>query len=162
MNITQNDLLNTQRLENDIINNSTIEYQNLNSVNKFQLGVCLLWNEHYHGFTNNSSPNIKHHWMYEVPINNTDFMGNLDYLNEFNEHILDFLNLQDDNVPFKIQRQYRNIKIDIVEVKRLEGQEDIAIIKTCWLKFIQRKWKRLCANAKLENQHPSIKKIITF
>ena len=130
---------------------------------KQRLGVCLLWNKYYHGVTANSSRNIRYNWMFEVPISVEDFYeNNCGYLNEFDEHIHIFLDTHDNALPFTVYRQYNNIKIDILKVERLEGQEDVAIIKTCWIKFIQRKWKRLCQNAKLENQRPSIKNIICF
>jgi hypothetical protein len=35
------------------------------------------------------------------------------------------------------------IKIDIIETHILDGMEEIAILKTHWLRLIQRKWKRL-------------------
>ena len=35
-------------------------------------------------------------------------------------------------------------RLQIVEVHRLETGEDIAILKTFWIRIFQRKWKRLC------------------
>lgn len=35
------------------------------------------------------------------------------------------------------------IKLDIIETHVLDGMEEIAVLKTHWLRLIQRKWKRL-------------------
>jgi hypothetical protein len=57
--------------------------------------------------------------------------------------------------PHKIIRNYQNIiarpdyiKPEIAECLMLESQHSVAIIKTIWIKLIQRKWKKIYAERK--------------
>ena len=63
--------------------------------------------------------------------------NSIDYHHEY--QYLDYSNL-DYN---KIIQEKNFIKIDIVFVDELSGNESVGYIKTFWIKLIQRRWKKI-------------------
>jgi len=120
----------------------------------FHLAICELFNDKIHGYDEMSDPNILGHYL---------VMEKLDYAEEeFDEYVEDVLYVQ--NMKYDIFhnshhfhvykhpiiRNYKHIisreeylKIDIVECHYLSGGECVAVLKTFWLKIIQRKWKKI-------------------
>ena len=78
----------------------------------------------------------------------------LSTINDFVEFYNEYYN--DSEVePHNILRNYQNIiarldyiKPEIAECIELESQYSVAIIKTIWIKLIQRKWKKIYAERK--------------
>lgn len=120
-----------------------------------KLAVCEIFHPKIHGFDKNSSPEVLNHFMVNYSINREEFMNKADFdelqedleiLNHAYSNALTNLKLQENDC---IIRNYKNIInhpqypcVDIVDIKRLEpGEEDVAILKTCWLRIFQRKFR---------------------
>lgn len=114
------------------------------SVTRFNIVLCELYNERIHGEPANDS-NVGYHYL---TINKYKKL-HIEYINDIAEYInLEYFYLNDKN--HKIYRNYRNIimrdnyvKPEIAECLYLQSGECIAIIKTFWIKIIQRKWKKI-------------------
>uniref|UniRef100_A0A6C0DIY2 Uncharacterized protein n=1 Tax=viral metagenome TaxID=1070528 RepID=A0A6C0DIY2_9ZZZZ len=125
----------------------SIEHDNISSHNstKYNLVIAELYNKKIHGITNDSDPNINGHFMvlqrfHKPPCN---FNNICNFYKKYYQK--NFGDLQHD-----IIRNYNNIinhsnylNIEIGEIYYLRGDECICIIKTVWLKIIQRAWKSL-------------------
>jgi len=132
------------------------------------LAVCELFHPKVHGFTNESSPSILGHYIVRFSVDTDEFM-NINTLNEINSAIatikLIFKKISSKYVPDKNDhvRNYKNIvgnpnfiRIEIIEKIRLSpGEEDIAIMKTCWLRIFQRKWRSVYKQIQIHKQQPS-------
>jgi hypothetical protein len=122
--------------------NSTNDNQN-----KYSLAICDIFNPIIYGYDDNSTKDIETHYLIHCTIEIEDF-----YNNEFKEEIdlfKDILNNRDE-VDHPIIRNYKTIisnnkyiKIDIIKVDELTGQEQVGYIKTFWIKIIQRRWKHI-------------------
>lgn len=133
---------------------------------RFNLAICELHNKYIHGFDFNSDSNIKGHYLCMYVFNNNlDIYENEDdeeeddelYINYFN--INEIINLcknyynNDVDIVWKNHEYIRNynhiisranyIKPEIIEIFYLSGGESIAILKTFWIKIIQRAWKKV-------------------
>lgn len=136
---------------------------------KNYLMLCELYHPKIHGFDEKSDPNIFGHHMIifikdnEMSDNESDYS---DYTDENDEIILDKVIIQtyqnkykhliqkslkfNINLEHKIIRNYINIVTKdnyitphIGERIYLSGGECVAIIKTVWLKIVQRCWRRV-------------------
>jgi hypothetical protein len=113
------------------------------STTRFNIVLCELYNKRIHGDCENSL--AKHHYL----VTGRFKKFNIEYINK----IIRFLNncyLYLPNYSHSIYRNYRNIilnpnylKPEIAECIDLDTQERIAIIKTIWIKLIQRTWKNI-------------------
>lgn len=156
--------------------------------NKYDLVLCELHYNHYHGKTSNSYPFIDGHYLLIQKINNIynysetrieylcniddeddedddpndelnliimenrSVYENLEYFVELT-YILRGLQISTDNNFFMshtIIRNYLNIienpyyiKPEIAQCITLDSGETIVILKTIWLRIIQRKWKKI-------------------
>jgi hypothetical protein len=107
--------------------------------------ICELYNRSIHGIPSINS-NVEYHYLvierYKVL--------NIDYIEDCTE----FMNMNYNILPNKrhnIFRNYKNIvsqtdyiKPQIAECIYLPNHECVAILKTFWIKIIQRKWKKIC------------------
>ena len=132
-----------------------------------KLAVCEIFHPKIHGFDNNSSPEIINHFMVNYSIDANEFMNKADF-DDLQED-LEFLKNEYNNASTKLSlqehdciiRNYKNIlshpqypQIDIVDIKRLShGGEDVAIIKTCWLRIFQKKCRAYCNHKKAFIKH---------
>jgi hypothetical protein len=120
--------------------------------NKYLLGVCEIFHPNIHGFTNNSYPYIQTHFMVISIIHKYDFFHMS--INSYQDHIQKYYNMNLNkllNHPFirnyyNIISNINNIKLNIIEIIEMSGYEYSAIIKTFWLKILQRKWKNIYKN----------------
>jgi len=153
--------------------------------NKYYLMLCELHNPLIHGKTIDSDPNIETHYLvfdkydpytYNSYTHNThsnDNIGNCVRINyDINRLAYKYyLFIQYTNQLFGTNfikhptiRNYTNIinrnnyiKAEIGQCIILPTQEEIAILKTFWLRIIQRKWKKIFAERKqiiLNRMHP--------
>uniref|UniRef100_A0A6C0BSH6 Uncharacterized protein n=1 Tax=viral metagenome TaxID=1070528 RepID=A0A6C0BSH6_9ZZZZ len=105
------------------------------------IAYCDIYNSSIHGYTNKSSINIHGHFIVRYSITNDEFYSG--------EYI---------NLPYKtptptiyhpLIRNFHYISMmryntfDIVECIELSGGEMIAIIKTYYIRLLQRKWKKI-------------------
>jgi hypothetical protein len=116
------------------------------SFKRFTIALCELFNEKIHG---NTSSDVKYHYLV-----NTRFKQlNMNCINE----MANFLNnayMYQTNLHHYIFKNYRNmilngnyIKPEIVEILWINDIHEfnycVAIIKTFWIKIIQRTWKNI-------------------
>jgi len=116
------------------------------SSKRFTIALCELYNEKLHG---NTLSDVKYHYLVNTRFKQLD-------MNCINE-IADFINnsyIYEPNLHHYIFRNYRNIILngnyinpEIVEILYLKDglgyDYCVAIIKTFWIKIIQRTWKNI-------------------
>ena len=125
-----------------------------------QLAICEIWNPDIHGQDENSSPNIAGQFLVHTTIDLEEFeeLGFDDIIQMLRAGYHAYLSIYDDD---RIERSHpliRNyerivsdndyIKLDIVAVDELEGQEHVAYLKTHWIRLIQRRWRKICKERK--------------
>jgi hypothetical protein len=93
------------------------------SLTRFNIVLCELYNERFHG-SDNRTTLAKYHYL----------VGG-----RFKKFYVNYIN--------KIKVAY-NFNLEIAECIDLETQERIAIIKTIWIKLIQRTWKNILKKRK--------------
>ena len=124
--------------------------------NKYLLGICEIFHPNIHGFTNNSYPYIQNHYMIISIIQKYDFFNMS--INRYQNHIYKYYNINKNKLlchPFirnynNIISNKNNIKFNIIEIIEMPGYEYAAIIKTFWLKILQKKWKNIYKNKMLK------------
>jgi hypothetical protein len=119
--------------------------------NNFQLGICEIYHPSLYGFTENSYPFIHNHIMIYLTIDNDDFFDSTHY--DITHNLLYYylyFNRRQTLINHPTVRNYHNItnninnvKLDIIQIIELSGNELTACIKTIWLKLLQRKWRRI-------------------
>lgn len=139
---------------------------------KFNVVICELHNKYIHGFTESSDPNIHGHYLVVCTStnhsilrdnessdnNDNDDEGHIEdtitfYRNEYIRLLFDEYpnNMFGPNKEHDIIRNYDNIvrnvhyhiKPEIALKVYLSGGECVAILKTFWIRIIQRAWKRV-------------------
>jgi hypothetical protein len=142
---------------------SNTEYHNgltYENSNKNRIVLCELFNPLIHGYDFNSDPNIITHYISIDSFNITEF-----YPNEYGEveievvaqlHNAKYEALFDTISNNTIIRNYSNIiskpdyiKPEIASCLILRGNEMVVIIKTFWLRLIQRTWKNTYKNKQI-------------
>jgi hypothetical protein len=100
---------------------------------KYALALCELFQPAVHGFDAHSSPDIHgHYFVYEL----------LDLTEFYN--VEEFAAVQEMLAQQQQQQQQRPMQLEIVEYKILmPGGEMVALIKTYWLRLVQRRWKKI-------------------
>ena len=120
------------------------------------LAICELFHPVLHGVDENSSPNINEHFLIYTTIEVDDFY-NKAYVSEEN-HLRRYRNatLRLLNMHTQINKHMR---LEIIQAYDLEpGRESIAILKTFWLRIVQRCWKKVFRTRKeLIKQRSSIR-----
>ena len=114
------------------------------SATKYNIILCELYNDKLHGTTDD---NLNNHYL----VINRIKKLNMDFINCLT-HVIkeDYIDRQQDIMPHKIIKNYQNmitsanyIKPEIGEVLYLQSGHAVCIIKTFWLKIIQRAWKKV-------------------
>ncbi len=129
--------------------NSIVEYEpEEHSVTRFNIVLCELYNPHFHGIT---TSNVKTHYL----VNSRYKQLHLKYINDV-IHAIKYpyiISLWRKDIKTKTHNVYRNynnivsnlnfIKPEIAECIYLETHECVAILKTFWIRIIQRTWKNV-------------------
>ena len=129
----------------------------LNIKNKYNLLIPELYNKYIHGKTNDSDPNINGQLMVlqSINYNKDDTNENkiiqlFRYINRMSLFYKKYYLKNYSNLKHDIIRNYKNIitnpkylNIEIGLIQFLRGDECVCIIKTFWLKLIQRAWKKI-------------------
>jgi hypothetical protein len=133
---------------------------------RFQIVLCELHNPAIHGFDDNSDPEVAGHYLIHSKYDSIICDDNGDYSDEEYEyecesdiynaiyHIKRHIrhNIVSSNLLSKhpFIRNYKTIvsnenyiKPEIAECLYLSGDECVAILKTFWLRLVQRAWKRV-------------------
>ena len=145
------DLLSYNRSYNSENNNNNNTVFVISS--KYKLLIPEIFNEHIHGITSESDPNIHCQLIIQESfiIKTNTCIGELFYILQkrckfYNKCYKVYYN----SVKHDYIRNYNNIikssnymKPEIGEMHYLRGDECVCILKTFWLKIIQRAWKKL-------------------
>ena len=124
--------------------------------NKFTLGISEIYLPNIHGLIENSSQNICEKILVYCIFEADEF-----YDSEY-EAVIDILKncyeliYENNNYNHPTIRNYRNIinnnnyiKLDIIQIEILPTEETVCVIKTFWIKIIQRKWKKVYKERKM-------------
>jgi hypothetical protein len=125
---------------------------------KFQLAVCELFHKTIHGFVyGESHPTMPYHYLINTTFTKTEFYDRYDMIEDYCTFLNDYYSsvvyqrLKNKERPFPI-RNYLSIihnedrdyiSPEIVEKHELSGKEYVCVLKTYWLKLIQRTWKKI-------------------
>lgn len=119
----------------------------------YYIAICEIFHPRIHGKDENSSVGIETHFLVNVTFELEEFYNNsyqdsINYLRaDYNDVSRKFCNkyLQHPTIRNynKIIQEKTFIKIDIVFIDELPGNESVGYIKTFWIKLIQRRWKKI-------------------
>ena len=136
--------------------NEEINYKNKKigkNASKYKLLVCEIFNKNIHGITSESDPNINGQFIVieKFKINKNIQINYLfEKINKHCKWVNQFYNKHFEKLGDNYITNYRNIikdsnyiKPEIGEIYYLRGQECVCVIKTFWLKIIQRTWKKI-------------------
>lgn len=128
--------------------------------NKYILGICEIFHPNIHGFTNNSYQYIQTHFIILSIIHKSDFytMCIRDCIHNYINSVYRYYNINNHKLIHhpnirnynNIISNKNNIKLNIILIIKLRTNENIAIIKTFWLKILQRKIKKNYKNRLLK------------
>jgi len=136
-------------------------YQINNCLNKNVLLIPEIYNRYFHGKTVDSDPNIEGQFLvlqsfYLNPNSKMSYF--FKYVNNLCKFYKKYYekNYYDSSLSHKLLRNYNDIiknpnylNLQIGKIYYLKGDECVCIIKTFWLKVIQRSWKRVYKMRKL-------------
>ena len=116
---------------------------------RYNIILCELYNEGLHGETNDIE--LKSSYLVYCRFKKLDMEYIEDYMEDFNAHYLYLINKNDASVVnHSVFRNYKNIILkqpyirpEIAECVYLENEDCVAILKTHWLRLIQRTWKNI-------------------
>ena len=116
-----------------------------------QLVCCELHNKHLHGFTEESDISVVNHYLviHSVMCATSLDIQEMHKISKFhNKKYSKIFNLSDK--PHDVIQNYSNIVLNkkyiqpnIAQCIYLKGGECVAILKTHWIRLIQRNWKRV-------------------
>ena len=122
------------------------------SLTRYNIVLCELYNNNIHGQCDASA--VKYHYLVDCRFKVFD----IECINNISNQVTDiYLNLFNNNyrVEHPIYRNYINIisrnnyiKPEIAECIYLETQECVAVLKTFWIRLIQRTWKNIIKKRK--------------
>jgi hypothetical protein len=126
-----------------------------NYLNKNVLLIPEIYNKYFHGKTVDSDPNIEGQFLvlqsFYLNSNNkmVDLFKYADNLSMFYKKYYE-KNFCDSSLQHNLLRNYNNIikdprylNLQIGKIYYLKGDECVCVIKTFWLKLIQRSWKKV-------------------
>lgn len=126
-----------------------------NCLNKNVLLIPEIYNRYFHGKTVDSDPNIDGQFLVlqSFYLNSTsricDFFKYVNNLCKFYKKYYE-KNYYDSSLSHKLLRNYNDIiknpnylNLQIGKIHYLKGDECVCVVKTFWLKLIQRSWKRV-------------------
>ena len=113
-----------------------------------KLAICEVFNPVFHGSDENSSPNINSQFLVYTLIDLDEFYSG-EYLYEANSlrryrHAITLLHgSEHPNIRNyqKVARKY--MRLEIIQADVLVGGEEVAYLKTFWLRLVQRRWKKI-------------------
>jgi hypothetical protein len=150
------------------INYDDFSYDVLNvsirNFNSYRLLIPELYNKYIHGKTMDSDPNVNGQFMVLQSFNYNNSNENkivelFNYTNSISKfykkyYLRNFRGLKHDLI-----KNYKNIitnksflNVEIGQVYYLKGDECVCVIKTFWLKLIQRAWKKIYQQRKIIHQ----------
>jgi hypothetical protein len=128
--------------ESDSESDSDSDYEEENN-KRFNIGLCELYNINIHGI---ETSEVLTHYLVRIKykkININNILNDAEYIN--NQYIE--FNLNYHNTSLNYRQTY--IKPEIIECLYLNSGHCVAIIKTFWIKIIQRTWKNIFKKNKI-------------
>jgi hypothetical protein len=123
--------------------------------NKFNIVLCEIFNPLIHGYDERSSAEILTHYLVCYKFNNLNNNITLKYIYKIIKLIKNNIKKYRSLLNHPIIQNYNNIlqndnyiKVEIGECFYLEGGECVTILKTFWLRIIQRTWKKVYSERK--------------
>ena len=121
------------------------------SLTRYNIILCELYNSKIHGLLENSAKEENIGYVVCCRFKNLD----IELIEDIASELVGAYHLNIRNSKHNIYRNYRNIismshyiKPEIAKCVYLESQHCVAILKTIWIKLIQRKWKKVFAERK--------------
>jgi len=122
---------------------------------RYNIILCELYNEGLHGETTNTE--LKSSYLVYCRFKKLDMEYIEDYVDDFNAHYLYLINNNDASIAHhSVFRNYKNIILkqpyvrpEIAECVYLENEDCVAILKTHWIRLIQRTWKNIIKQRKI-------------
>ena len=119
------------------------------SQNKFALIICELHNKNIHGFTEESDANVQGHYLVTETFDQANV--NLKKVHKIcRVYSRQYKHLSPNLLYHPLLRNYQAIvtsnkyfQPQIAECIYLSGDERVAILKTHWIRLIQRNWRRV-------------------
>jgi hypothetical protein len=113
-----------------------------------KLAICEVFHPVFHSSDENSSPSINSQFLVYTLINLDEFYSG-EYLYEANSlrryrHAITLLHgAEHPNIRNyqKVARKY--MRLEIIQADLLAGGEEVAYLKTFWLRLVQRRWKKI-------------------
>jgi len=134
------------------------------SLTHYNIILCELFNKKIHGSLDNNTKEENIGYLVYCKFKNLD----IELIEDIGREIIGAYHLSIRNGEHNIYRNYRNIisrpdfiKPEIAQCVYLESQHCVAILKTIWIKLIQRKWKKVFAERKqILNERCTIKALL--
>jgi len=129
-----------------LLDNDNLYEPEEESLTRYNIILCELYNSKIHGSVDNREENIGYLVCYRFKNLDTELIYDIgsELVNAYHLHIR--------RGNHNIYRNYRNIisrpdylKPEIAQCVYLETQHCVAILKTFWIRLIQRKWKKVFA-----------------
>lgn len=115
----------------------------------YQLAICEVFHPALHGQNETSTPNVNTHFLVYTLIDIDDFYSKA-YLSEENSirRYHRAIHIMNESLNHPTIRNYRRvsnkyIRLEIIQTDVLTGQEEVAYLKTFWLRIVQRRWKKI-------------------
>jgi len=119
------------------------------ATNAYKLAICEVFHPVIHGVNENSDPQIHTQFLVYTLIDLVDFYSNA-YISEANSlrRYRRAVEILHGSQPHPTLRDYQRVnqnhlRIEIIQVDRLSGQEQVAYLKTFWVRLVQRRWKKI-------------------
>jgi len=113
----------------------------------YYISICEIFNPRIHGKDENSSIGIENHFIVKETFELDDFYNNSyqDTINALRNNYNKIANIDHPTIRNynKIIKTNNFIKLDIIYIDELSGNESVGYIKTFWIKLIQRRWKKI-------------------
>ena len=144
-------MLDSHYTDSEYESDSDVEYDDIfyepeeESISRYNITLCELYNSKLHGNTNNND--VRNHYLLINRIKKLD----INFINSLTKALnKDYIERQQQIIPHKFIKNYKNIitrqnyiKPEIGEIIHLPYGHTVCIIKTLWIKLIQRAWRKV-------------------
>jgi hypothetical protein len=157
-NITYSDSVNEleteqENFDEDYSSEEISDYENEDTQSKYNIVVCELFNNKLHGNPTNNVLNL--HYLVYSRFKNLNSRSLQELCHRRNLDYSDYTLTNSPTLQNNYIRNYKNIvsnqnyiKPEIALCIYLPSQECVAILKTFWIRLIQRKWKNILSERK--------------
>ena len=115
----------------------------------YKLALCEVFHPAIHGLDENSDPQIHTQFLVYTLIDLVDFYSNA-YRSEANSlrryrRAVEILHGSQPHPTLRAYQQInqKHLRIEIIQMDRLAGEEEVAYLKTFWVRLVQRRWRKI-------------------